>query len=242
MSRSAPYQPLLLRILHGASGILAIGAIITGFLVYNTFDGRFGNIPLPKIEPIQDIHGTLGLFFLMLLPAFALYSFHAGQKRLIQPDSLSQLTQVNKPIWWVSLQRITNTFMLIAAVFAVMSGKMMKEEWLPMGELYHIWYSCHLIAWVVMVCCLAIHLLMSTKVGGATLLISMFSWTFRPEENPSRWYIRCREWLSSLPASFGVGINNWMQNNLSLRIIEVIVLGGIIAAFLLPLLLPSNNS
>lgn len=236
MSRSAPYQPLLLRILHGASGILAIGAIITGFLVYNTFDRRFGEIPLPKIEPIQDIHGTLGLFFLILLPVFALYSFHAGQKRLIQPDTLSQLTQVNKPIWWVSLQRVTNTFMLIASVLAVISGRMMKEEWLPIGELYHIWYSLHLTAWVVMVCCLAIHLLMSIKVGGATLILSMFSGKFRPEDHPNGWYHRCRDWMSSLQANVGVIINNWMQNNLSLRIIEVIVLGGIITAFLLPLL------
>ncbi|AFZ22842.1 Cytochrome b(N-terminal)/b6/petB [Cylindrospermum stagnale PCC 7417] len=239
MSRSAPYQPLLLRILHGASGILVIGAIITGFLVYNTFDGRFGEIPLPKIEPIQDIHGTLGLFFLILLPVFALYSFHAGQKRLIQPDFLSQLTQVNRSIWWVSLQRFTNTFMLIAAVFAVISGRMMKEEWLPTGELYHIWYSLHLTAWMMMVCCLAIHLLFSTKVGGATLLLSMYSWKFRPEDHPNRWYSRCRTWLISLRANVGVSIDNWIQNNLSLRIIEVIVLGGVIAAFLLPLFFSS---
>ncbi|MCC5618852.1 cytochrome b/b6 domain-containing protein, partial [Nostoc sp. CHAB 5836] len=48
MPRSVPYQPLLLRILHGASGILAIAAIITGFLVYNTYDRRFGKIPFPQ--------------------------------------------------------------------------------------------------------------------------------------------------------------------------------------------------
>ena len=90
MSSSAPYQPLLLRILHGISGILVITAIITGFLVYNTFDQRFGKIPIPKIEPIQDIHGTVALCFLLLLPAFALYSFHAGEKRLLQPDSLQK--------------------------------------------------------------------------------------------------------------------------------------------------------
>jgi hypothetical protein len=37
MNRSTPYQPLILRILHGISGTLVIGAIISGFLVYNTF-------------------------------------------------------------------------------------------------------------------------------------------------------------------------------------------------------------
>ncbi|MFM5981538.1 MAG: cytochrome b/b6 domain-containing protein, partial [Sphaerospermopsis kisseleviana] len=47
MTRSAPYQPLLLRIIHGVNGILVIAAIITGFLVYNTFDQRFGKLPIP---------------------------------------------------------------------------------------------------------------------------------------------------------------------------------------------------
>jgi hypothetical protein len=37
MTRSAPYQPLFLRILHGASGILVMAAIITGFLEKTTY-------------------------------------------------------------------------------------------------------------------------------------------------------------------------------------------------------------
>ncbi|WP_414548377.1 cytochrome b/b6 domain-containing protein [Anabaena sp. CCY 0017] len=235
MSRSALYQPLLLRLLHGISGILVITAIITGFLVYNTFDQRFGKIPIPKIDPIQDIHGTVGLFFLLLLPAFALYSFHAGEKRLLQPDFIQKLTQVGKPIWWVSLQRIVNTLMLIASVLAVISGRMMKEEWLPIGELDHLWYYFHLIAWVIMVCCLAIHVLMSAKVGGAPLLLSMLSGKFRPGDSPKNWYGRLRSWLSNFSQNFTGGINQLIQSNSSLRIIEVFVLLGIITAFVLPL-------
>ncbi|QMS91500.1 cytochrome b/b6 domain-containing protein [Nostoc edaphicum CCNP1411] len=242
MPRSAPYQPLLLRILHGLSGILVIAAIITGFLVYNTYDRRFGRIPFPQIGDIQGIHGTFALCFLLLLPAFALYSFHAGQKRLVQSDSWRQLTQVGKPIWWVSLQRLANTLMLIAAVLAVNSGRMMKEEWLPAGQLHHIWYSLHLCAWVVMVCCVAIHVLMSTKVGGAPLLLSMFSWKFRPEDSPAEWSSRFRAWLTSLQANFGAVMNNFMQNNFYLRIIEVIVLGGILTAFVLPVFFPGSES
>jgi Prokaryotic cytochrome b561 len=238
MPRPVPYQPLLLRILHGASGILAIAAIITGFLVYNTYDRRFGKIPFPQIADIQSIHGTFALCFLLILPAFALYSFHAGQKRLLQSDFLQQLTQVGKPIWWVSLQRLANTLMLIAAVLAVNSGRMMKEEWLPAGQLDHIWYYLHLSAWVIMVCCVAIHLLMSTKVGGAPLLLSMFSWKFRPEDSPAQWSNSFRAWLTSLQVNFGAGINNFMQNNFPLRIIEVIVLSGIVTAFVLPLFFP----
>ncbi|BAY79449.1 hypothetical protein NIES25_59340 (plasmid) [Nostoc linckia NIES-25] len=241
MTRSAPYQPLLLRILHGASGILVIAAIITGFLVYNTYDRRFGSITFPQLPDIQGIHGTFALCFLLVLPAFALYSFHAGQKRLVQSDSLQQLSQVGKPIWWVSLQRLANTLMLIAAILAVNSGRMMKEEWLPRGEVYHIWYSLHLSAWVVMVCCVAIHVLMSTKVGGAPLLLSMFSWKFRPEDSPVLWSSRFRGWLSR-SANFGALLSNFMQNNFYLRIIEVIVLGGILTAFVLPLFFPGGES
>jgi thiosulfate reductase cytochrome b subunit len=235
MTRSAPYQPLFLRILHGFSGILAITAIITGFLVYNTFDKRFGSIPIPRIDPIQDIHGTAGLFFLLLLPAFALYSFHAGERRLLQSDSIEKLSQFNKPIWWVSLQRLANTLMLIAAVFAVVSGRMMKEEWLPIGEFNHIWYSFHLIAWVIIVFCLAIHLLMSAKVGGVPLFLSMFSWNVRTKDSPKNWVSRLRGWWGNFPNHLGEKFNQLMQSNFILRIIEVFILLGIIAAFVLPL-------
>ncbi|MEA5581662.1 cytochrome b/b6 domain-containing protein [Nodularia harveyana UHCC-0300] len=229
MPPSAPYQPLLLRILHGISGILVITAIITGFLVYNSFDQRFGGIPIPKIDPIQDIHGTVGLCFLVLLPAFALYSFHAGRQRLLQPDSIQKLTQVGKPIWWVSLQRLVNTGMLIASVLAVISGRMMKEEWLPVGELDHLWYYFHLIAWVIMLCSLAIHLLMSAKVGGAPLLLSMLSWKLRTQDSPRNWYGNLRNWLSNFSENLSA------ESNFTLRIIEIVVLLGIITAFLLPL-------
>jgi hypothetical protein len=235
MNRSAPYQPLIFRILHGISGILGIGAIISGFLVYNTFDKRFGYIPIPKINPIQDIHGTLAVFFLILLPFFAVYSFHAGKRRLLQPDSIQNLTQFGKPIWWISLQRLVNTKMLLAAVLAVVSGRMMKEEWLPLGELDHVWYYAHLIAWVIIIFCLAIHVLMSAKVGGAPLLLSILSWKFRPEDSSTNWYSRLCVWLGNFSHNLREEINQFMKGGLLLQIIEVIVLGGIISAFILPL-------
>ncbi|MBD2300501.1 cytochrome b/b6 domain-containing protein [Nostoc sp. FACHB-190] len=234
MSRSVPYQPLWLRLLHGVSGIFAIAAIITGFLVYNTYDGRFGKIPLPQLGDIQGIHGTFALFFLIILPAFALYSFHTGNRRLIQANSWEQLRQVGNPIWWVSLQRLANTLMLVASVFSVVSGRMMKEEWLPAGEINQIWYTLHLIAWCVIVGCLAIHLLMSIKVGGVPLLLSMFSWQVRPEDSPNQWATRYHTWWSSLQTNFGERANQLLDNNLSLRIIEAFVLIGVVVAFLLP--------
>lgn len=183
MPESRPYQPLMLRLLHGLNAAIALLAMGTAFLVYNTYDGRFGKVPVPRIADIIGIHGTFGkLLILGVMPAFALYSFHKGQKRLIQPDSLGKLTQFGKPIWWYSLHRIVNTLMLLSLTFSIASGSMVKEEWLPAGELTHIWYYLHFSGWVILVLCLAMHLLMSTKIGGLPLILSMFDFK-KPKEN-----------------------------------------------------------
>ncbi|OKH24174.1 cytochrome B [Hydrococcus rivularis NIES-593] len=195
MSRSRPYQPLLLRILHGFNALIAVLAIITSFWVYNTYDGRLIRIALPKINDIIGIHGTFGLTFLLIMPALAIYSFHWGQKRLVQADSLAKLTQVGKPIWWYTLHRIVNTVMLIAATLALITGRQMKEEWLPAGELHHTWYQLHLLGWVILTCCLFIHLLMSVKVGGIALIVSMFEWQHTPEDSPRLWWQKVRSLL-----------------------------------------------
>jgi hypothetical protein len=43
--------------------------------------------------------------------------------------------------------------------FAVFSGKMMDEKWLPKGELDRSWYYAHLVSWLIVVFCLALHLI-----------------------------------------------------------------------------------
>jgi len=151
MSQTTPYQPVLLRLLHSAIALLVFAALITGFMVYDRFDKRFGTLNLPIVPNTQGIHGTIALTFLVLLPLFALYCFHIGSRRLVQSQSLVQLKEFNKPIWWVSLQRLTNTIMLLSATFAVITGRMMKEEWLPSKELNHVWYIGHLVSWVLMI-------------------------------------------------------------------------------------------
>ena len=52
---SPPYQPLLLRILHGLTGLCAIAALVTAFWTYNTYDGRWGTIPLPEFQELALI-------------------------------------------------------------------------------------------------------------------------------------------------------------------------------------------
>lgn len=193
MSKTKPYQSLLLRLLHGVNALIASLAIISSFLVYNTFDGRFGKLPIPPIPKIIDIHGTFGkILLLAIAPLFALYCFHIGYNRLIQPDSFQKLAQLPKPIGWYSLHRIVNTAMLLAVTFALVSGSMMQEKWLPNGELDSLWYSLHLLGWLGLVCCLALHLLMSVKIGGFTLILSMFTWEYRPGDSPANWLNRIR--------------------------------------------------
>lgn len=218
MSLSSPYQPALLRILHGVTAILTVLALISGFWVYNTYDKRWGSLALPNLEDIQGIHGTIALTFLVLLPIFALYSFHLGYRRLVQEQSFSQLKQFGQPVWWVSLHRLANTFMLLAATFAVVTGRMMQEEWLPAGEIHHYWYLAHLVAWGVVLISLALHLLLGAKVGGVALLGSMLKWQTRSEDRPASWLKGIR----------------MKHSGLVLRIMEGVVLGGIIMAFILP--------
>ncbi|BAS55672.1 MULTISPECIES: cytochrome b/b6 domain-containing protein [Leptolyngbya] len=193
MSRTKPYQPSLLRFLHGINALLVIAALISGFWVYDTFDQRFGKIPLPRINAIIDYHGTIGLTFFLFSPLFLIYSLWLGRKKLIQNNTIANLTQVGKPIWWATLQRCTNTLMIVAIVFAAGTGKLMDETWLPQGQLFHVAYSFHLIAWATMLICLALHLLMSAKVGGVPLLLSILSFRVRPDDHPKLWIKQLRD-------------------------------------------------
>ncbi|MEG4802543.1 cytochrome b/b6 domain-containing protein [Microcoleus sp. ARI1-B5] len=196
MAQSRPYQPLLLRLLHGLNAAIALLSILTAFLVYNTYDGRLAKVPVPRIADIIGIHGTFGKVLLLgVMPAFALYSFHAGQRRLVQPDSFGKLTQLGKPIWWYSLHRIVNTLMLLALTFAIATGSMVKEEWLPAGDLTQVWYYLHLTGWVILVFCLLMHLLMGAKVGGWPLILSVFDAAYRPEDSPAAWWRKIRSFV-----------------------------------------------
>lgn len=192
MSRSQPYQPSLLRFLHGINAILVIGALITGFWVYDTFDGRFGRIALPRVNDIIGIHGTIALTFWLFAPLFVIYSLWLGRKRLVQKESIANLSKVGQPIWWISLQRLINTAMLVAIFFAFGTGKLMDESWLPTGDLTQVAYVLHLIAWAVMLVCLALHLLMSVKVGGLPLLLSMANLKVRTDDHPKLWWQQIR--------------------------------------------------
>lgn len=230
---SQPYQPLLLRILHGLIGLFTIGAIITAFWTYDVFDGRWGTISLPKFTEIEGIHGTFGVWTLLIFPLFAVYAFHKGKRRLIQPDSFKALTKFGQPIWWYSLHRLVNTLSILAVTFAICSGRMMDEKWLRRGELNHSWYYVHLISWLILVICLALHVLMSIKVGSVPLILSMVNLRFRSKDSPSLW----RENFSSCRSNFDMTmVKQWLSSLSLLKVIEIFVFVAITSALIVSLI------
>ena len=231
MKTNQPYQPLLLRILHGLTGIVLIAAMVTAYWTYDTFDGRWLKLPLPEYQEIESIHGTFGLYTLIIFPVFAIYAFRRGNKRLIQSDSLNKLTQFGKPIWWYSLHRLVNTLTLFALTFALYSGRMMDSKWLPEGELNHFWYYAHLLSWLIMVVGLVLHLLMTAKVGGVPLLLSILKWRFREQDNPKLWLSQLRQWGLSLRLANTL---QWLQSLNLYKVLEIVVLLAIIAAWIVP--------
>jgi len=77
-----PYQPSLLRLLHGATALLVPLAWLTGLMVYSSWDGRFGRLPFSLAGDWIDIHGTLGVVLWPIALLFGFYAITAGRARL----------------------------------------------------------------------------------------------------------------------------------------------------------------
>lgn len=227
-----PYQPFLLRVVHGLTGLCLVAAILTAYWTYDIYDGRWGRIGLPSYREIEGIHGTFGLWTLLIFPAFVLYAFHRGQRRLIQPDTLAKLIPLGTPSGWYTLNRMTNTVVLVALTFALFSGKMMDEDWLPQGELTHTWYYAHLISWLVMVGMIALHLLMNAKVGGTPLLLSMLTREYRAKDSPAHWPTHLIQWWAAVRQGSWRG---WFQPMTAMTVLEIAILASVVAAWLIPL-------
>ncbi|MEM8611281.1 MAG: cytochrome b/b6 domain-containing protein [Cyanobacteria bacterium P01_H01_bin.105] len=233
MKPTQPYQPFLLRFLHGLTGAFLMLAIFSAFWTYNTYDGRWGTVPLPTYKAIEGIHGTFGLYTLLIFPAFVFYAFNRGKHRLVQTESLSKLTyNVGQPAWWYTLSRFVNTLTLIALTFALFSGKMMDSTWLPKGELEHFWYYGHLISWVVIVVAIALHLLMNAKVGGTPFLLSMMTWKFRAQDSPRLWKNHITAWWANFsPETW----SNWAGILSARPKLEIAIWISLMAAWLISL-------
>lgn len=189
-------------------------------------------MPLPEYKDIEGIHGTFGLYTLLIFPAFVHYAFQRGKRRLIQSDSLTKLSLVGQPIWWYTLNRLANTLTLLALTFALFGGKMMDETWLPKGELDHVWYYTHLVFWVVMVVAIALHLLLNVRVGGAPLLVSMWNVKFRPKDAPRLWPEQVLAWGHKAKRR---AWSDWFHVLLALPQLELAILGILIVAWAISL-------
>ena len=199
MSKTQPYQPFLLRLFHSINALLVIACVITGFLVYDSWDGRFGKVGLTiKNRSLIDIHGTFAFALFFVFLGFIIVSIKLGRNRLVKSDDWQKLTNnVGKNIWWYRLHRVVNTTILFSAILSIGSGKLQDENWLPNDEMYHFWYSLHLISWLIMLLAIATHLLMSAKVGGYPLILSMFNAKYLPQESPKLWQEKIMAWLKN---------------------------------------------
>lgn len=163
---SRPYQPSLLRLLHGATALLVLGAWATGWMVYSHFDGRWGHLPVALSGEWIDIHGTVGVMLWPMALLFALYALTLGRFRL---------------------RHVANVVALGALALAVGSGKLMDEDWLRDGDLGQGIYTVHLLAWLAIALAVVVHLASVLLRGGMPLARSMASLQMRTQDRPGDW-------------------------------------------------------
>jgi len=163
----APYQPSLLRLLHGATGLLVAGAWLSGLVLLLTLDRRWGSLPLALPGEWVDLHGTVGVLLLPVALLFGFYACTLGRRRL---------------------QRFTNLVPLLALALAIGSGKLMDEDWLREGQLDHLVYSVHLSAWLLLATSVVVHLAGGLGRGGWPFLRSMGAIGWRPNDAPAAWW------------------------------------------------------
>lgn len=163
---AAPYQPSLLRLLHGFTAVLALLAWLSGLLLFMGFDGRL--LRLPGVVDGEWIlrHGQIGALLSGLLLLFMPVALRLG---------------------WRALRRPTNVLPLLALLLAVLSGRQMEPAWLlDHGQLAPV-YGLHLLAWLLLLLAVPLHLLAIRRRGGRPLALSMLSLRLRGGDGPAQW-------------------------------------------------------
>lgn len=197
MPRKQPYQPLLFRSLHAAQGVLALLAMATGYWLLNTWDPMLLQLPLPAApEGAIDLHEEVGGLFTGAVGVFIVYSLTAGRRRVVQLNTWPKLRNWGKPSSWYALHQITNTGLLLMGVLAVLSGDGVSDDALMAGTGHNPAYWVHVFAWLGMVMLTGCHLLLSVKVGGVPLLMSVVSLTVRPQDSPQQWPRQWQKWVA----------------------------------------------
>jgi len=163
---AAPYQPSLLRVLHGASAVLVAIGWITGLLLLGSFDGRWGRLPFTLDGEWIDWHGRVGLLLALVLLLFVPYALTLGAGRL---------------------RRLANSLPLMALVLAVGSGLQMKSDFLVNHAATPLPYALHLLAWLLLAVSVPLHLIGAVRRGGWPLAASMVSLRLLPHDGPLHW-------------------------------------------------------
>jgi hypothetical protein len=165
MNCPIPYQPSLLRLLHGCIALLVPLAWLSGLVVFSNHDGRWFRLPTLPGDWI-DIHGTVGVLLWPLAVLFALYALSAGRSRLRQP---------------------ANAAALIGLMLAIGSGKLMQEDWLRTGQLDAFPYHLHLLAWLLISGAVIWHGAAVLRRGGWRFARSMVQLQVRENDGPRSW-------------------------------------------------------
>lgn len=171
-----PYQPSLLRLLHGGTSLLVMVAWFSGLAVYSQYDGRWGRLPLVFKGDWIDIHGSLAVPLVPLALLFGLYAISLGRRRLNQP---------------------ANAVALVALALAIATGKLMHEDWLREGQVQHLIYSLHLLGWVGISATVIWHLSSILKLGGLPLASSMISLRRHKGDQPRDWPSQIRRYFKT---------------------------------------------
>jgi hypothetical protein len=149
-------------------------AWLSGLLVYSTLDGRWGQLPWHPGGDWVDIHGTIGVLLWPLALLFGLYALTLGRARL---------------------NKAPNAVALLALALAVVSGKLMNEDWLRTGQLDHVVYNLHVLAWLLIAITVVWHLAGVWRRGGTALARSMFLLELRSNDHPQHWPMQWKRWF-----------------------------------------------
>jgi hypothetical protein len=163
---AAPYQPSLLRLLHGVTALLVGIAWITGLLLLGCFDGRWGRFPFQLDGEWIELHGQIGFVLALVLLLFVPYALTLGAGRL---------------------RRAANSLPLLALGLAVGSGLQMQTEWLVDHHTTPLPYALHLTAWFLLAVSVPLHVIGAVRRGGWPLATSMLSLQLKPLDAPSDW-------------------------------------------------------
>lgn len=184
-------------------GVLLLLGMVTGYWIFNTWDRRWLALPLPRAtEFVLEMHEEIGGLFGGAIALFVIYSILSGRRRLIQPNSFGQLAKVGKPVWWYTLHRLVNTGLAMMGGLVVISGDALDDDAMMAGQFSDLAYTLHVFAWAAIGVLMVGHLLLSLKVGGVPLLLSVFSRKVRVKDLPIYWPQRIFDRIIALANRF----------------------------------------